>query len=1674
MLLIVGLGFSKPAEASHVAGVDISYQCLGNDSFLVTVNVFRDCNGISWTAPSINVTFSSTCGQTFNVTLQTTNVVNGTQAVGVNVSQLCPNSLANSSCNGTGTLPGMQLYTYQAIVVLNPPCNTWSIGYSPPCCRNTNLNLTAASSGAYVFSTMNSVNDSCNNSPVLATNFPNPYACTNQLVCYDFGVSEQDGDSLVFSLINAYTAANTLATYNVPAYTGALPIPGITINPQTGQIQFTPTTAGNYVVTVQVCEYDRQTGLLLGCIMRDMQFVVDVCANQAPSLCTSDTIAGFTGNGAKINSNTVEVCYGQSFSFNIIVVDPDPNDSLTAVSNVTSILPGSSFILNHYNGGDSLVITVSWTATIGANPFNTFNVQVSDQNCPITATNSATFNVKVVPSTYAGVDQYICKGQGSAQLNVIGGSGFVWTPLPGGTPNSLSCTQCSNPIASPLTTTDYQVVSNLSSSCKNTDTVRIWVSENFDIAMPSDTTICFNDSTLQLFAIPSRPNKTYSYEWFPKGFIDYDTAQFPFATPIISKNYYVEVISDSGCVKRDTMTLGVSPPFPSAISISTNNGLACSGLSTVLDLSLGASPTSCGVATSPCIGPSFTSTVGTGNNPNTTSGAGVAAWPTAYGNSESNSRQQFLYRASELTAQGMAAGKITGLAFDLISNNGAATYYGYTIKMGCTSASTLTNWVSGLSTVFNGKTINVSTPGLQYHPFDNIYEWDGTSNVVVEICFANPGVPTQNAVVKRTNPGFNSAIYFASSNQAACNSTFLSSPPLQMRPNTFFDYCLAPDTLAYTYKWFPSAGLSDTTSMSPSASVSATTTYYVLIEDTFNACYDTADITLNIANINAGNDTAICPTDTLQLNAVATASCPGSGSFLWVNAINGGPAVGLSNDSIPNPFVNISGTESFAVSFADNCGCTVYDTITISLGQVGMPQITRTDPDCGIDNGSYIFNLNGGFEPYRFTIDGGQTYQLADSLFDSLAIGSYTLFAIDSLGCPSDTIIDSLFNVGAPILDSIRLTNVNCFNIPDGTVEIFASGGTGGLNYSIDSALSFQAGNFFNGLAESSYQIILQDADSCRNFATPFQITQPTALNYNFSAFNDTCYQLGDGYAIAQAFGGTPPYAFNWSSSSQGDTIELKLSAGNYALVISDSNNCSVDTNFVINEPEEVRIDSIFTTDITCFGYNNGKIEIFASGGDSIFRYSIDSGITYQSGLQFDSLAPGFYNLTLIDQSLCRVDSFAELIEPPVVEVVTNIDSVKICVSTCTDLIATASGGNGGAYTYAWSPNIGTGPIKNICPDENIIYAVYAYDQENCVSEIQRIKIELFDSLDVLIPEDTFFCYGNSLPLDAVGIGGNGLGYNFEWTPYQGLNNPRIPNPIAFPDTTSTYTLTVWDNCGSPEMNKEILIEVYPIPQIDFALDTTAGCEPLRLNLYNNSTQQYDCWINYGTGELIQACGTAELEYTTAGKYDITVNVTSKEGCENGKTIENMVTVYPKPLASFTMSPQPTTVLLTELEFTDLSEGKVISRNWNFGSFGSSEELNPRFEFPDDDSASYPVRLKVITDKGCIDDTIRQVIIGQEYVMYVPTAFTPNGDNLNDLFLPASTGVNADDFTFMIFDRWGKKIFESKEKTHGWDGTNIDSGEPAPAGIYVWKLVVGDYSLEKERHEYMGNLMLMR
>jgi len=293
LFLLTGIfGFNQKAEASHVAGADITYECLGGDTYRIMMNIFRDCSGIA--APnSVSVSVRSSCGGTANVSMQLQTspfVIDGDTLYpsssngAIEVSQLCPQRINQSRCNGSSQpYPGMEQYVFIGTAVLRPKCNTWYISHNVVCCRNTNRNLSSSSSS--VVARLNSQTDSCNSSPRFAAQ-PIPYVCAGQPVVYNFGVTELDGDSLVYRFINGYStwnAAGNTGTNNIfrAPYSATSPLAGIQINSRNGKVTFTPTITGNWVLVVEVSEYDRN-GNLLGTVMRDILFVVQTCANQQP------------------------------------------------------------------------------------------------------------------------------------------------------------------------------------------------------------------------------------------------------------------------------------------------------------------------------------------------------------------------------------------------------------------------------------------------------------------------------------------------------------------------------------------------------------------------------------------------------------------------------------------------------------------------------------------------------------------------------------------------------------------------------------------------------------------------------------------------------------------------------------------------------------------------------------------------------------------------------------------------------------------------------------------------------------------------------------------------------------------------------------------------------------------------------------------------------------------------------------------------------------------------------------------------------------------------------------------------------------------------------------------------------------------------------------------------
>ncbi|HEY0030346.1 MAG TPA: gliding motility-associated C-terminal domain-containing protein [Bacteroidia bacterium] len=909
-LCLFFFGATQLSKASHIAGGDLTYTCLGGNQYLLNLNLFVDCLGFD---PGISqtITCTSTCGGSVTAT------VNVTNPGGTEISQLCPAQIGNSTCNG-GSLPGMWVFNFTGVVTLSPPCDTWNMSWTT-CCRNAAiLNLVTPSSfGSYINTTLNSVTDSCNNSPAF-TSQPIPYVCQGQLVNYNYGVVESDGDSLYFSLINAMDAGGTFLAYS-PGYSATSPIPGIAIDPLTGQLTFTPMTLGSFVVVVLVQEYDA-AGNLIGTVMRDIQFIVQSCSNVVPDPAAG-TITGLTGTAVQSGPYSLEMCEGATFSFTATYTDVNAGDSLSYVSNILSVLPGAIITTS---GTNPFTMTVSWVAPGGSAGTNTnYSVTINDGACPVMGQQTFVYNINVNPRTLGGPDQIIC-GTQTATLAGTGGNIFNWAVISGppmvvGT--NFSCNPCDNPVASPVSTTVYEVTSDLSGTCVNKDTVTVTVVADFtNVTVQSASSSCLLQP-IQFNATAS-PGTGYTYLWTPATYLDNTSIGNPTAT-ITSPGtytYYVQVTSSLGCVKTDTATILITASYPPNAVSYVSDSVVCIGDTVQLGVTFGSSvPSVCGTNPVGC-GASLTAQVGTGTAVNT-----ATTWPAPYANWYTSGKHQMLYRASELNAAGITGGKIDQIDWNVTAINGISLYHNYTINMGCTSLNALTTWVTGLSNVYTPKNYTVAV-GWNSHPFDMAYEWDGISNVVVEICF-NEGPPfpnyTQSCSSPYTTTPFVSCLYNLSDVAPMCPDLGFSTA-ISNRPNIRFHYCgAAPDSSLYSYIWAPSVfnNTAQTTGATPTVT---NTQYYVIVTDTTSGCMDTSfvNVLANVValSVDAGPDVTICPGASTTLNGT------GASQYAW------SPGATLSNPMIANPVATPVVTTTYTVSGTSQCATGVaVDSVTVII-----------------------------------------------------------------------------------------------------------------------------------------------------------------------------------------------------------------------------------------------------------------------------------------------------------------------------------------------------------------------------------------------------------------------------------------------------------------------------------------------------------------------------------------------------------------------------------------------------------------------------------------------------------------------------------------------------------------------------------------------------------------------
>ncbi|MCP4443283.1 MAG: T9SS type B sorting domain-containing protein [Aureispira sp.] len=1438
VILLVVL-FQNTSHASHFVGADLTYECVGPNRYVITFNFYRDCNGIPVSnTQTINFSSASGCAPNFAWTLP--------QDTTYEVSQLCDAELPNSSCNSssTGAYPGIEVYVFSDTVDFPATCSDWRLVWTSGTRSSAITNLNNPGGTSMTVDAFINTNY-CSSSPVF-TSRPTPYFCAGQLYNYNHGAFDSDGDTLIYEMITPYGAGvlNPVAftagiTQDKPLLVDPLDPPAIPqdtfiFNTSTGQMTFRTKSGQNQQAVAGVRVYEIRNGDTIGYVMRDIQMVVINSINCTGPIGSTNPIT-LAGGSFDTVAQTFVVCSGETLIFTLDLADPDGDSIATDLTNTNllQVFGAGNFRIDYYAYGTTTGAPVSspdsvrMIITINAIPANLgnnyFTIGVTDNACPIPGSQILGYNVIIPGVEVQASDTTICPGldhtiQLDAQsFTTTGGAvagTYSWTILKGGPGVQLSSSTVKSPTvfvpaASAAGDTiileveyETQPDPNSATTCITTDQVMIFL-DVFPIEvdlLASDTSLCPNnlpnvvDFTTNVSATSGSIDLisgTYSWGATPSGFLaNLTNTNTPNPSTSVAGGYGDEIVYsvryDYGlCSGEDSIKL----KFDYAqMSIETDTTI-CPGDTIQLSATWnGGGPQSiggCGLNPATCAN-TILNTVGAGVS-GTTAG-------TPYFGGWEDRRIQYLFLASELTAAGVQPGIITELSFDVTSANGQ-TYNDFTLKMGCTALTDLgtqTDFVPGLVQVLNVPTPFAVTMGINTHVFDNSYEWDGVSNLIVEVC-TNNGVWTSSDPVVSGNTAFTSVLYGFNDGMAnTCPSAadFLASfgtfTTTTNRPNIEFGSCGAPDP---NFQWSPTvafvAGGGDTLGITEVAP-QANTTYIANITEGGCTLWDSVTVEMLTA---IPAPVITCGTPNNQASTVL---------FEW-GMVTGATGWEVSTDSgatwVPQPLADSSTlvtglTNGDCISIlvrplggASPCGPNAAALFTCCTTPCPPPsQLTDTvDVSCfGGSDGSitlFVDGANGALganPPYDvtlFDINGTQVQSPvsvpSSAVFSGLPIGTYYMTISDTLGCEgySDTV--ELVEPTELVANNAGTTLTACYNTTDGSATVAATGGTPastGYTYAWDANAASQSDPTADSLAQGTYSVVVTDSMGCMDTVTNIIVTGPyvqAPLVTLDTTNSSNC--SGNGTAnitqVQNLQGATTPnpadsstLTYAWSNGLVDVISASGLAPGGYSVIVTDTMGCADTVNFAIGGGAVTTITGILSSNPTC-GLNDGAATVSASGATSYSYLWSDGQLTASAS----GLGVGTYYVTVTGSNGCEAIDSVSLSIPNGPAITGFVTTNPSCFGTLGSVSVQVTGGNT-PYTYAWSNTQTTQSITGLTSG---LYTVVVTDFNNCTVTADTTLYSPSIAIDS-IQVDNPTCGQTNGELTVVPLGGDT--YTYLWS----------------------------------------------------------------------------------------------------------------------------------------------------------------------------------------------------------------------------------------------------------------------------------------------------------------------
>lgn len=1016
------------------------------------------------------------------------------------------------------------------------------------------------------------------------------------------------------------------------------------------------------------------------------------------------------------------------------------------------------------------------TTSITGQPTGNYSVNVTDSNGCVQTTNATIVEPLPIIITFNSTNVSCFNGNnGVATANVTGGTmpySYSWSPSGG-----------SGATATNLVAGTYTVTVTDSNGCLAINSIIITQPSPLVVTTTFTNETCPDLNNGTATVNPTGGTTPYTYSWSPSG------GTGATATNLDTGSYTVTVTDSLGC--QVTASVIITEPLPLLVTSNQTNA-SCFGGNDGIAIAIPSGGT-----------PNYTylwSPSGSTSNQAQNLSAGNHTVTVTDNNGCQTNHTVTITQPIALTATltpisptcyGYADGGVSAAVA------GGTTPYSYLWMPGNYTTQSVSNLVAGTYTVFitdtNGclftDNVVVTNPvqivlntgttnsscgmpnGEAYvtivsggvAPFT--YLWSpsgGTADTAIGLFAGNYTVvvtDTSGCTASATGNISDAAapvILFSSSINVTCNGGSDGSASVTLLGG------VGP----FTYLWSPS-GSTDTLATGLSAGI------HTITVTASNGC-------------SAFSSTVITEPTAISASVTTTpVSCfGGTNGAASISAFGGTPNytfTWLSTGDTGSTITNLSaGLDSVRVT--DNNGCILVTNFTVNQPSASLNTVLSSTPvSCfGGFDGTVTAVSSGGTAPYTYNWMPGN---ISGATLSNLTAGTYTVTSTDIKGCTFSTSI----TVTQPTIISLITSSINSnCGQADGQATVIASGGTGTYSYlwspfgATDSTAT--------GLVAGNYSVKVTDSNGCNSIGTITVNDTPGPVASIFSTTNVSCYGGSDGTATVGVSGGTAPFTYLWSPLGGTGVTATNLSVGVYTVVVTDSNGCQSTPALtpIITQPNPI-VAIVSTTNVSCFGENDGTAAINAFGGTPNYTFFwLTSGAT---GDSISNLFAGLDSVRVTDNNGC-ISTFPYTINEPTVLTSNITSSTNVSCFGGADGTATVDVAGGTPfYSYQWLPTGGNNATATGLSVGN--YIVNITDSKGCLTSSNITITEPIMALSTTNTTSPNSCFGGSNGTATVTPSGGTPNYFYSWSPVGGTSQTATGLPIG------NYVVTVTDanNC---------------------------------------------------------------------------------------------------------------------------------------------------------------------------------------------------------------------------------------------------------------------------------------